>query len=141
MPKILESEDIAKILPHAYPFVLIDRVTDYEEGKSLTAVKNITANEWCFGEGQESDIYPETLLIEAAAQAALVLYKLTTRNDGLAVLGKVESEFERPSAIGDRILLKPRVVKLISAMGISEVELSQNDRKFANVQVYFSILK
>jgi len=141
MPKTLGSEDLARILPHAYPFVLIDRVTDYEEGKSLTAIKNITANEWAFEDGQASDMYPETLLIEAAAQAALVLYKVTAKDNGLAVVGKIKSEFERSLTIGDQVLFKSRVVKIISSMGISKVELSQNDQSFANVQVYFSILK
>ncbi len=70
---ILTHQDLKKILPQAYPFLLIDRVTDYKEGESLTAVKNITANEWPFeavaDENLSNSHVPETLLIESAAQA------------------------------------------------------------------------
>lgn len=65
---MLDTKQLQAILPHAYPFLLIDKVLDYKEGESLTAVKNITANEWPFtGDGEHTDIFPETLLIEAAA--------------------------------------------------------------------------
>jgi len=70
---MLDYEQLKKILPQAYPFLLIDRVENIQPGQSLTATKNITANEWPFTEGRERvQHYPETLLIEAAAQAALV---------------------------------------------------------------------
>jgi 3-hydroxyacyl-[acyl-carrier-protein] dehydratase len=72
---MLDNNQLKKILPHAYPFVLLDRVERYIPGQSLVAIKNITANEWPFLESPERlEHYPETLLIEAAAQAALVLY-------------------------------------------------------------------
>lgn len=102
MPNILEYNELKEILPHAYPFLLIDRVIEVKKGESLTAIKNITANEWCCngaesgawpsvpavsdsaGEGRahlsQSHIFPEVLLIEAAAQAALVLYRVSHRN-------------------------------------------------------------
>ena len=99
---MLNHTQLKTILPHAYPFLMIDRVEDYKPGESLMAVKNITANEW-LGEGLpgQTNYFPETptwtnqnkkvqvvslplaiksntimgkgLLIEAAAQAALVL--------------------------------------------------------------------
>ena len=72
---MLDNNQLKKILPHAYPFVLLDRVERYIPGQSLVAIKKITANEWQFLESPERlEHYPETLLIEAAAQAALVLY-------------------------------------------------------------------
>ncbi|MBI3616986.1 MAG: hypothetical protein HY210_02055 [Candidatus Omnitrophica bacterium] len=67
----LNSNQIAQILPQAYPFLMIDRVADFREGESLTAIKNITGNEWVFeGQSCQTGAFPETLLIEAAAQAA-----------------------------------------------------------------------
>lgn len=83
----LDSYQIAKILPQSYPFLMIDRVVDFRKGESLTAIKNITGNEWLF-EGQcrppaakespwgTTNAFPETLLIEAAAQAAILFYRL-----------------------------------------------------------------
>ena len=75
---MLTLDDLKHILPQAYPFLMIDRVEQYIEGKSLTTIKNITANEWFFQNDEDpfhpTKHFPETLLIEAAAQAALVLF-------------------------------------------------------------------
>lgn len=89
----LNSNQIAQILPQSYPFLMLDRVVDFKKGESLTAVKNITGNEWVFcspltpfganpepsrrDEGQpcQTGVFPETLLIEAAAQAAILFYR------------------------------------------------------------------
>ena len=76
---MLDHNDLKKILPQAYPFLMLDRVLEYTEHKHLTAIKNITADEWFFQDTDEDSNQtktkhlPETLLIEAAAQAALVL--------------------------------------------------------------------
>jgi len=72
---MLGFKELRAILPQSYPFLMIDRVIDIKKGESLTAIKNITANEWFFeGKDQGSSVLPETLIIEAAVQAALVLY-------------------------------------------------------------------
>ena len=74
---MIDYKTIQKILPQRFPFILIDKIIDFKMGKSLTAIKNITGNEWIFDDGAlagRGSIFPETLLIEAAAQAALVLY-------------------------------------------------------------------
>ena len=75
---MLTLDDLKHILPQAYPFLMIDRAEQYIEGKSLTAVKNITADEWFFQNDEAhfhpTKHFPETLLIEAAAQAALVSF-------------------------------------------------------------------
>ena len=115
---MLDYQQLKEILPHAYPFLLIDRVEEYKEGEHLVAIKNITSNEWCccgnsshnntlsrqtsaqgyLSLNQENDslIFPEVLLIEAAAQAALVLYHLSKVKPGERpryILGSVNSEF------------------------------------------------
>ena len=75
---MLDHDALRKILPQAHPFLMIDRVQEYIEGESLIAIKNITADEWFFQDAFEGSSqiqhFPETLLIEAASQAALVLY-------------------------------------------------------------------
>lgn len=72
---MLDYHQLKTILPHAYPFLLIDRVEQYQPGESLLAIKNITADEWPFTQCPERfQHYPETLLIEAAAQAAFIFY-------------------------------------------------------------------
>lgn len=78
---MLDHNALKQILPQAHPFLMLDRVLEYTKGQSLIAIKNITANEWFFQEAEddpnEIQYFPETLLIEAAAQAALVLCNLT----------------------------------------------------------------
>ncbi len=77
---MFDDKVIKDILPQSYPFIMIDRIVEFKKGESLTAIKNITGNEWIYeGQNVKNNIFPETLLIEAAAQAALVLYGLRKR--------------------------------------------------------------
>ena len=70
----IEIQEILELLPHRYPFLLVDRVTDYVLGESVKAYKNIAINEPCFmGHFPEQPIFPGVLILEAMAQAAGVL--------------------------------------------------------------------
>lgn len=71
--KSLEIEDIKKIVPHRYPFLLIDRVLDFEVGKMAYGIKNVSINEWFFaGHFPNEPIMPGVLIIEALAQLSNV---------------------------------------------------------------------
>ena len=72
--RIIESHEIMQLLPHRYPFLLVDRVINFEEGKWLTAIKNISVNEPCFtGHFPGNPILPGVLILEAMAQAMGIL--------------------------------------------------------------------
>jgi len=72
--RIIESHEIMQLLPHRYPFLLVDRVLNFEEGKWLTAIKNISVNEPCFtGHFPGNPILPGVLILEAMAQAMGIL--------------------------------------------------------------------
>ncbi len=78
MKKNYEAKDIQNFLPHRYPFLLIDRVEDYVAGKSLIAIKNVTANEPQFmGHFPGNPIMPGVMIVEAMAQATGVLSHLS----------------------------------------------------------------
>ena len=78
MKKTYEAKDIQKFLPHRYPFLLIDRVEDYVAGKSLIAIKNVTANEPQFmGHFPGNPVMPGVMIVEAMAQATGVLSHLS----------------------------------------------------------------
>ena len=72
--RIIEAHEIMQLLPHRYPFLLVDRVINFEEGKWLTAIKNISVNEPCFtGHFPGNPILPGVLILEALAQAMGIL--------------------------------------------------------------------
>jgi len=82
MKTIYDIEAIRKILPHNYPFLLIDKVVEITPGKTLTAIKNVTFNEPQFqGHFSAHPIMPGVLMIEAMAQAGGVLYVKTTGDE------------------------------------------------------------
>ena len=77
MSEVIDIHQILKILPHRYPFLLVDRVLDYEIDKTLTAIKNVSINEPFFnGHFPHRPVFPGVLLIEAMAQASAILASL-----------------------------------------------------------------
>lgn len=106
----IESKDICKILPHRYPFLLIDRVTVVEPGKTLDGYKNVTFDEHFFqGHFPEHPVMPGVLIIEAMAQACGVLAVFTQgnseRREGEITLfaGLDNVRFKRQVIPGDRL--------------------------------------
>ncbi len=72
-PKVIDIHKIRRILPHRYPFLLVDRVLDYQPQESLTALKNVTVNEPFFqGHFPEHPVFPGVLILEALAQASAI---------------------------------------------------------------------
>jgi 3-hydroxyacyl-[acyl-carrier-protein] dehydratase len=109
--------DIFKLMPHRYPFLLVDRVTDMQEGRTITAIKNVTYNEPFFvGHFPQLPTMPGVLILEALAQAAGILAVLTsklTADSGLILYfaGIDEARFRRPVVPGDQLLLHAELEK------------------------------
>ena len=107
----LDIHQIRKILPHRYPFLLIDKVTSYEPYKSIVAVKNVSANEPFFqGHFPVKPIMPGVLIIEAMAQAAALLGCVSTAEvdrDGhlYYLVGVDQVRFKRPVEPGDQLVI------------------------------------
>ncbi len=108
-PTIVDIREIMSMLPHRYPFLLVDRVLEIEPGNSIHAIKNVTFNEPCFqGHFPGYPIMPGVLLCEALAQAgALLLFKSIPELVGKLFLfaGMDKVRFKRPVVPGDQIHL------------------------------------
>jgi 3-hydroxyacyl-[acyl-carrier-protein] dehydratase len=109
----MEIGDICKILPHRYPFLLIDRVLELERMKRIVALKNVTFNEPHFqGHFPEKPIMPGVLIVEAIAQAGglLLLTEVPNRDELLMVFTGIEkARFRRPIVPGDQVRLEVEV--------------------------------
>ncbi len=111
----MQLEEIKQLLPHRYPFLLVDRVVELELGKRIVAYKNITANEEVFnGHFPGEPIFPGVMIIEAMAQAAGLLGFATTHkkpgDDSLYLFAGVDDvRFKRPVVPGDKLILEAEI--------------------------------
>src|SRR3954453_16211678 len=110
----LDIHDIMRILPHRYPFLLIDRVTNLVRMKRIVAIKNVTMNEPFFaGHFPDMPIMPGVLMVEAMAQAggALLLTEIPDREHKLMVFTGIErARFRRPVTPGDHLKIVASVL-------------------------------
>lgn len=112
---MIKVEEIVKLLPHRYPFLLVDRVLSVEPGKSIVAIKNVTCNESFFeGHFPEAKIMPGVLIVEAVAQAGgILLYSsFPDPRKKLVVLSKLQNvKFRKIVVPGDQLRLEAEIVK------------------------------
>jgi 3-hydroxyacyl-[acyl-carrier-protein] dehydratase len=116
----LEAADIMRILPHRYPFLLVDRVVELEPGKRAVGVKMVTANEPQFtGHFPGRPIMPGVLMVEALAQTAGVAILTVEEYRGKLGLfaGIDECRFRRMVVPGDQLVLKVEIEKLRGMFG------------------------
>ncbi len=109
--KIIDIHKIRQILPHRYPFLMVDRVLDYTLGERLTAIKNVTVNEPFFqGHFPERPVFPGVLILEALAQASALLasHSVDDIEEDIIFLfaGVDKARFKRPVEPGDQMMLE-----------------------------------
>jgi 3-hydroxyacyl-[acyl-carrier-protein] dehydratase len=113
---VIDVQEIQTLIPHRYPMLLVDRVLDYEAGKWLHAIKNVTFNEPVFtGHFPELAIFPGVLILEALAQATGVLGFKTTEGreeDEMYLFASIDNaKFKRPVVPGDTMHLHVEFIK------------------------------
>lgn len=111
---VINIEEIKKIIPHRYPFLLVDRVTEVNGYESIKGFKNITCNEALFqGHFPQQSVFPGVLIIEAMAQlGAVLIMRRFPDDDRLAFFAGIDkARFKRPVIPGDRLDLEVTVTR------------------------------
>ena len=130
----LTISEIMNILPHRYPFLLVDRVLELVEGERIRAIKNVTGNEDVFnGHFPGAPIFPGVMIIEALAQVSGILgFKTTntTADDGKLYLfaGVDKARFKKPVTPGDQLMLESRVVAVKRNIWRFQTRATVNDK-------------
>jgi len=141
---MLNIEEIQNILPQRYPFLMIDRILELEEGKKVVAVKNVSINEDFFGgHFPGNPVMPGALIIEAMAQASIALFysadKAVSDNKKLYLLGTVKVRFLNPVFPGDQLKITIEPVKIISTGAIVNALAEVNSKEVARGELSFSV--
>ncbi len=140
---ILDILEIQKIIPHRYPFLMIDKVVECTPNKKLIAVKNASTNEQFFqGHFPGGQIMPGVLIIEAMAQAGCVYFyhsKNLQGQDLVYYLAKIDARFHHPVVPGDQLRIEVSSVKLLSKTGIIRAEAKVGDKLVAEAQIGLGI--
>jgi len=142
----IESADIMKLLPHRYPFLLIDRVMSYtmEPEKTLTAIKNVSINEPFFqGHFPTTPVMPGVLILEAMAQACGVLAHVALATEGeiggIYYLVKIDNaKFARKVVPGDQLLLEVKQTRIMRGLGKYEARCSVDGQRTASCDILCS---
>lgn len=144
MEEYIDIEELKEILPHRYPFLLIDKVTELIPGKSVTAIKNVSINDWFFeGHFPGKPVMPGTLVIEAMAQVSILLYhsayenKLKRRPD--YYLGSVKARFIQPVYPGDQLKLISETVKMLPTGVYVNVQANVREKNIAEAELVFAV--
>ncbi|MCF6096105.1 3-hydroxyacyl-ACP dehydratase FabZ [Thermovorax subterraneus] len=140
---MLGIEEIQKIIPHRYPFLLVDRIVEVEPGKRAKGVKNVTANEPYFqGHFPGKPIMPGVLIVEALAQVGAVAILSLEENKGKLALfaGIDEMRFKRQVVPGDVLTLEVEVIKLKGPVGKGKARATVNDETAAEGILMFALV-
>ena len=138
----LNSDQIQKILPHRYPFLLVDRITEVEPGKSAKGIKCVSANEMQFmGHFPQKQVMPGVLIIEALAQVGAVSILSEDENRGKLVFfgGIKNARFKNQVIPGDVLELSCEIVNRKGAVGIGRATAKVGDRIAAVAELTFAI--
>ncbi len=139
----LDIQEIKKIIPHRFPFLMIDRVIDLKPNEKLVAIKNVSINEQFFvGHFPDEKVMPGVLIVEAMAQATCIYFYYSKNFIGKKLvyyLGKVEAKFTAPVVPGDQLVIEVETVKFLAKNGIADAKVFVDKKIVAEAQIGFGV--
>ncbi|MFV8826365.1 3-hydroxyacyl-ACP dehydratase FabZ [Alkalihalobacterium sp. APHAB7] len=139
---MLTIEEIKEIIPHRYPFLLIDRILEVEEGQRAVGLKNVTANEEFFnGHFPDYPVMPGVLIIEALAQVGAVAILKKEENRGkLAFFAGIDNcRFKEQVKPGDQLRLEVEIVRLRGPIGKGKATATVDGKIVCETELMFAL--
>jgi 3-hydroxyacyl-[acyl-carrier-protein] dehydratase len=139
---MLDVKEIQKIIPHRYPFLLVDKIIELEEGKKAVGIKNVSANESYFaGHFPKHPVMPGVLIIEALAQVgAIIALKMPQYADKIAFFAGIDKvRFRKQVVPGDTLRLEVELTKIRGPVGKGEGKAFVGDDLVAEGELTFMI--
>ena len=139
---ILNSNQIQEIIPHRYPFLMVDKIIEIVPGDYAIGIKNVTANEQYFvGHFPQEHVMPGVLIVEALAQTGAVTMLTLDENKGkLAYFAGIDKcKFKQKVIPGDTLRLESRVINKIGMIGVAEGIATVDGKVVCSVIMKFAI--
>ncbi|WP_431189501.1 3-hydroxyacyl-ACP dehydratase FabZ [Aciduricibacillus chroicocephali] len=139
---IVEIEEIKQIIPHRYPFLLVDKVLEVEEGSRVVAIKNVSINEPFFqGHFPDYPVMPGVLIVEAMAQVGAIAMLGKEENKGkIGFLAGVDKcRFKRQVKPGDQLKLEVEITRLKGAIGKGKGRATVDGEVACEAEIMFAI--
>jgi len=139
---MLDIKAIQEIIPHRYPFLLIDKIESLESGKSAVGYKNVTMNEYFFqGHFPQEPVMPGVLIVEALAQVGAVAILSEEKNKGkIAYFAGINNlKFRQKVVPGDVLRLEVEIIKVKGPIGIGKAIATVDGKKAVEGELTFAI--
>jgi len=141
---LLNNKEIQSIIPHRYPFLLVDKIIDIEYGKKAVGIKNVTANEPFFqGHFPENPIMPGVLIVEAMAQVGAVsILGMEENKDKLAVFTGIDRmRFKKQVVPGDTLRMEVEMIAMKRGIGKAKATAYVDGALAASGELMFAVLE